>query len=170
MDGTIDTTRWSGLSAGTAPSGVVDDARFIVLFETEYEPMLRLAFVMLRSQAQAQDVVHDSMAKLIERWDRVENPGGYLRATVVNRCRDVLRWHRRRSWLPLPEIESEDPDVEFVADLLDGLTPTRRAVVVLRFYEQCTIPEIAALLGIREGTVKSTLHRALRSLREEIEQ
>lgn len=90
MDSTIDTTRFSSVSA--APSRrVVDDVRFVALFQTEYEPMLRLAFVMLRSQTQAQDVVHDSMAKLIERWDRVDNPGGYLRTTVVNRCRGRIR-------------------------------------------------------------------------------
>lgn len=161
--------RFSPDAAETVVAEQVDNAAFAEMFRTEYEPMLRLAFLMLRSQAQAQDVVHDSMAKLIERWATVDNPGAYLRTVVLNGSRDALRWHRRWSWKPLPEIASDDADVDFVTDLLDGLPPTRRAIVVLRFYEQCTIPEIAELLQMREGTVKSLLHRSLRSLREEIE-
>ena len=169
MGTTVNMTGLRAASDEATAAGHVDDVAVAELLRTEYEPMLRLAFVMLRSDAQAQDVVHDSMAKLIERWSTVENPGAYLRTIVVNRSRDLLRWRRRWSWKPLPEIASDDADVDFVTDLLDGLSPTRRAIVVLRFYEQCTIPEIAELLRMREGTVKSQLHRSLRSLREEIE-
>lgn len=169
MGTTVNMTGLRAASDEAPAAGHVDDVAVAELFRTEYEPMLRLAFVMLRSDAQAQDVVHDSMAKLIERWATVENPGAYLRTIVVNRSRDLLRWRRRWSWKPLPEIASDDADVDFVTDLLDGLSPTRRAIVVLRFYEQCTIPEIAELLRMREGTVKSQLHRSLHSLREEIE-
>lgn len=149
------------------PASVSFDAAFAALYETEYRGMIRLAFLMLDSQEQAEDVVHDALARLIERWDRVDNPGAYLRATVLNGARSVLRRRRLIRRNPTSELQSTDPEAEYLTDLLAILTPTRRAVVVLRYFEQLTVPEIARILGIREGTVKSSLHRGLRTLRQE---
>lgn len=143
------------------------DAAFEALFADEYPAMIRLAFVMLGSQEQAEDVVHDSMAKLIERWNRIENPGGYLRTSVVNGARSVLRRRRFLHRQPPRDLESNSPEIDYLTDVLDVLSPTRRAIVTLRYFEQLTIPEIADVLGIREGTVKSGLHRSLRALRQE---
>lgn len=165
MESSIEMTGLSGASRREVANGT--DVAFEELFAEEYEAMIRVAFVMLGSQEQAEDVVHDSMAKLIERWSRIDNPGGYLRVTVINRARTVLRRRRFLRQQPQREVAAEDPDIEYVADLLDVLSPTRRAIVTLRFFEQLTIPEIADQLGIREGTVKSSLHRSLRTLRQE---
>ena len=142
-------------------------AAFEALFVAEYEAMLRIAFVMLGSQEQAEDVVHDSMAKVLERWHRIDNHGGYLRVTVINRSRSVLRRRRFLRRQPAREVEAADQEIDYLADLLDVLSPTRRAIVTLRYFEQLTIPEIAEVLGVRQGTVKSALHRSLRTLRQE---
>lgn len=141
---------------------------FAALYRAEYEAMIRLAFLMLGSQEQAEDVVHDALARLVERWDRVQNHGAYLRTSVVNGSRSVLRRRRLMRFHLVTEFEDTDPEADYLADLLEILTPTRRAVVVLRYFEQLTIPEIARTLGVREGTVKSSLHRGLRTLRQEI--
>ena len=149
------------------PEAASFDAAFAALYETEYRGMIRLAFVMLDSQEQAEDVVHDALARVIERWDRIDNPGAYLRATVLNGARSVLRRRRLIRRHQASEFESTDPEADYLTDLLAILTPTRRAVIVLRYFEQLTVPEIARTLGIREGTVKSSLHRGLRTLRQE---
>lgn len=168
MEPTITTPEQGADATSVHPPGA--DAAFEALFADEYQPMIRLAFVMLGSQEQAEDVVHDSMAKLIERWNRIDNPGGYLRTTVVNRARTLLRRRRFLRQRPVLPIETSDPEVDYLADVLDVLTPTRRAIVTLRYFEQLTIPEIADLLDMREGTVKSRLHRSLRDLRQEFTQ
>lgn len=129
--------------------------------------MLRLAFLMVGSHEHAEDVVHDSFAQVFERWARIESPGGYLRSTVVNRSRDLLRRRQVARRHLRDAREPVEPEHEVVLDLLDVLSPRRRAIVVLRYFEQCTIPEISELLGLREGTVKSTLHRSLDIIRKE---
>lgn len=149
----------------SAPSD--EAASFECLFSEEYEPMLRLAFLMVGSREHSEDIVHDSFAQVFERWDRIENPGGYLRTTVVNRSRDVLRRQRLVRRHASDHREQVQPEHEVVLDLLDCLSPRRRAIVVLRYFEQHTIPEISDLLGVREGTVKSALHRSLETIRKE---
>lgn len=162
----------TGSTAGheEAPyAGRVRHVGFAALYRNEYEPMIRLAFLMLSSQEQAEDVVHDALARLVERWDRVENHGAYLRTSVINGSRSALRRRRLLRQHIATEFEDSDPEADYLSDLLQILTPTRRAVVVLRYFEQLTIPEIARTLGVREGTVKSSLHRSLRTLRQEIQ-
>jgi RNA polymerase sigma-70 factor (sigma-E family) len=141
------------------------------LFDREYVPMVRLATLLLGNEAEAEEVVQDAFAVVHERWDRLTRPGGYLRSCVVNRSGDVLR--RRQVVRKLGRRATPPETVELEADhLLDAvatLPPRRRAAVVLRYYEGRTEAEIAEILGVRPGTVKSLLHRALAQLREVIE-
>ena len=67
------------------------EATFEALYADEVDAMARLAFLMVGSEDQAEELVHDAFARLYERWDRVDNPGGYLRTCVVNGCKDRLR-------------------------------------------------------------------------------
>lgn len=60
-------------------------------YRSEYEGMVRLAVLLLRSREPAEEAVHDAFAKVYERWPKLTNPGGYLRTCVVNRCRDLGR-------------------------------------------------------------------------------
>lgn len=159
----------AGLGETSYVRTVPPHAGFSALYRDEYQPMIRLAFLMLGSQEQAEDVVHDALARLVERWDRVQNHGAYLRTSVMNGSRSVLRRRRLIRQHSASDFEDTDPEADYLADLLEILTPKQRAVVVLRYFEQLTIPEIARTLGIREGTVKSSLHRSLRILRQEIQ-
>ena len=142
---------------------------FEALYADEAKAMSRMAYLMVGSPEQAQELVHDAFARLYERWDRVDNPGAYLRTTVVNGCRDSLR-RRLLADRERPDIR---PDAQLGADhLIDALAmlPHRqRAAVVLRYYEDRSEADIADLLGIRPGTVKSLLSRGLATLREAIE-
>jgi DNA-directed RNA polymerase specialized sigma24 family protein len=70
------------------------DEGFEKLYAREYEPMLRMAFLLLDSADVAQEATHDAFARVYERWARIDDHGAYLRTCVVNRCRDLQR--RRR--------------------------------------------------------------------------
>lgn len=152
---------------------VGDEAGFDELFAREYAPMVRLAVLLLDSEDEAEEVVQDAFAAVHERWGRLDRPGGYLRRCVVNRCRDLQRrrlvLRRLRRAQPPAREPTTDLGADDLFDALAVLAPRRRAAVVLRFYEGRTEAEIAEVLGVRPGTVKSLLHRALAELREALE-
>jgi RNA polymerase sigma factor (sigma-70 family) len=93
----------------------------------------------------------------------------YVRTAVVNRCRS---WGRRRRLEHERRPAPSEPTPFHADELWDALLrldPRRRAAVVLRFYLDLPDTEIAELLGCRRATVRTSIHRALRTLRQEIE-
>ncbi len=150
------------------------DAGFEELYRREYDPMVRLAVLLVGRDGPAQEAVHDAFAKVYERWDKLDNPGGYLRTTVVNGCRDVQRRTRRERTRDAETRESiESVSTELGAlelvDALDKLPAKRRAALVLRFYADLSEAEIAETLGVPAGTVKSLVSRGLAELRKVVE-
>ena len=142
---------------------------FEALYADEVDAMARLAFLMVGSNEQAEELVHDAFARLYERWDRVDNPGAYLRTCVVNGCKDCLWCCSVEPRHPTTPTTTTEDEVDHLADVLAALPVKQRAVVVLRYYEDRSEADIADLLGVRPGTVKSLLHRGLARLREVIE-
>lgn len=142
---------------------------FEALYADEVDAMARLAFLMVGSNEQAEELVHDAFARLYERWDRVDHPGAYLRTCVVNGCKDRLRRRSAERRHPTTPTTTTEDEVDHLADVLAALPVKQRAAVVLRYYEDRSEADIADLLGVRPGTVKSLLHRGLARLREVIE-
>lgn len=146
------------------------DADFGELFATEQRPMLRLAFLLLGSGQMAEEAVQEAFAKVYEKWDSITRPGAFLRTCVVNECR--TRHRRRLMALGKRHLLAQDVAVDDryaeLADALAALPIRRRTVVVLRHYLQLNTAEIAAQLGISEGTVKSSLSRGLQQLKEHL--
>lgn len=145
-------------------------AGFEALYRDEYAPMVRLAFFLVGSMETAEEATHDAFAKVYERWSRLEEPGGYLRSSVVNRCRDLQRRralerrHDLRATVTYTELGARE-----LLDALAALPFRQRAAVVLRFYEGLTETETAAALDVPVGTVKSSVSRALGQLREVVQ-
>lgn len=153
----------------------VDDAAlqgFVAVYHDWYPAMVRLGVLILGDQAASEEVVQDAFTAAYRRWSRIADPVPYVRRSVVNGSRDVLRRRHLARALHLGRDDDrvEAARTEHVDDLLAVLPSRQRAVVVLRFYEDLTIEEIGATLRTRPGTVKSLLHRGLARLREEIEQ
>jgi RNA polymerase sigma-70 factor (sigma-E family) len=147
-------------------------SEFADIYACEHDRLVRLASLILGSTAVAEDVVQDSFAKLYGRLNRVDSPSAWLRTVVVNACRNEhRRWAvaRRHAHLLAVDAVEQDAPVHELIDSLRSLPIRQRTVVVLRFYEDLPEADIADLLGIRIGTVKSRLHRALARLREEVE-
>lgn len=143
---------------------MIDRVGFDELYRAEFEPMVRLAYLLTGDRETALEVTHDAFVVTCERWSRLDRPGGYLRTAVVNRCRDLGRRQRFRSSAPVPERSVVGPDDD-LADAIAALPPKRRAAVVLRYYLDLTEADIAETLGVRPGTVKSLLSRGLAELK-----
>jgi RNA polymerase sigma factor (sigma-70 family) len=127
-----------------------------------------LATVLTSDRAVAEELVQEAFLEVMQRWDRVDNPAGYLRTVVVNRCRNHQRGMgvRRRNVPPAPPLTVDAPELDEMWAALAQLRPRRRTALVLRFYEDLPIDEIARLLDCRPGTVSSLLHRGLADLRK----
>lgn len=139
------------------------------LYRLRYDPMVRLAVLLLGTEATAEEVVQDCFIRVGRRWEKVDHPVAYLRVAVVNACRS----QRRRAGLERAHYDAAREDVELGADevwdALAGLPYRQRAALVLRFYEDAPDEEIADALGCRPATVRSLIHRGLAHLRGVIE-
>lgn len=164
-------TRRAARPLRLAPSAAAGaDAAFDALFERERTPMVRVAYLLVGSEPLAEEIVQDAFASVYVRWDRIDNPGGFLRQCVVNGAKSSLRrrsLERRKAQLLVDE--GTAPAGRELLDALAALPLSWRSVVVLRFYEGMTQEEIAEALDMRLGTVKSSLHRGLAKLREALE-
>ena len=139
-------------------------------YAVEYQPMVRLARALVDTGECAEEIVQHAFVKVYERWGRIDSPGGYLRAAVVNGARSELRKRevRRRVGLRLPRPEAPG-EREFLLDALDRLKERRRTALVLRYWADMSERDIALAMGVRPGTVKSLLSRGLADLRRVLE-
>lgn len=152
-------------------SRTIDDA-FSTFFAVEEQRLQRFAAFMCGDRDQAADLAQEAFARTYAAWARTRDPGAYARRVVVNAVRDQRRKAvvRRLRAAPDAPVSTQSKEAETlqrmsIVAMLQSLPASRRAVVVLRFYEDMTEAQIAELLERPLGTVKSDLHRALDSLR-----
>jgi RNA polymerase sigma-70 factor, ECF subfamily len=159
----------------SAQSATEREAAFQRLTQARLERAYRLASILLRDQSEAEDAVHDAAVRAWQRWDDLRDHAAFdawFDRIVVSSCRDRAR-RRLPGSIDVLDVEPAAPaEPGFPAPERDGLRralaaldPDHRAVVVLRYVEDLSVPAIAARTGQREGTVKSRLHYALRQLR-----
>ncbi|MCD6638674.1 MAG: SigE family RNA polymerase sigma factor [Nocardioides sp.] len=154
---------------------VSKDEDFTHYMTARQPAMLRLAYVLTGDTASAEDLVQVAFAKLYLAWNRVEERGaldGYVRRILVNEHNSSWRrpWRRRErvsDTLPdSPVLDTyDDGGNAELWQLVQSLPPRQRSVIVLRYYEQLSEAEIADVLGVSPGTVKSQASKALASLR-----
>ncbi|WP_232524677.1 SigE family RNA polymerase sigma factor [Nocardioides mangrovicus] len=140
--------------------------------------LLRTAYLLCGDPHTAEDLTQTALAKIYLAWHRLhdrDDLGGYARRVLVNE--HVSLWRRARRHREVvtdspPEQAGEDRHYdgaeEALWERLSVLGRKQRAVVVLRFYEQLSVAEVARVLGVSEGTVKSQCSRALATLRGEL--
>jgi RNA polymerase sigma factor (sigma-70 family) len=152
---------------------LIDGESFGAFYRREYDPAVRLAWLLTGSRPVAEDVAQDAMAAVYCAFERIESPSAYLRRAVVNTARSWHRdEHRRQERSTLLARERRTVDARD-AELLDAiaLLPYRqRVVIVARYWGGWSEAEIAQSLGCRRGTVKSLASRALNRLGQEVEQ
>ena len=150
---------------------------FEVFVNESGDALLRTATLLTSDRHAAEDLYQETLHRLFTHWSRVDNPGGFCRRVLHNLVVDLARARLRRPReLELYDnYDGTDPqsgDPAAAAELrpavlaaLDTLTVHQRAVVVLRYFEDLSQDEVAELLGVSPGTVKSTASRAVAQLR-----
>lgn len=149
------------------------DAEFRDFYSAHVGRLRRLALMMVGDRSRADELAHDALLRAYVSWHRIhrDDPGPYVTRTLVNLCRNVRR-HRavelRKAPSPPADVVDRSGGVDEalrVAAALSVLSPIRRAVVLLRFYDDLPESEIAAVLDRPLNTIKSDLRRALEKLR-----
>ncbi|WP_425427286.1 SigE family RNA polymerase sigma factor [Actinomadura mexicana] len=138
--------------------------------------LLRAATQLTSDRAEAEDLLQAALAKTFLAWDRIEDRSaldGYVRRAMVN---TQISWWRRRKLDVYPTDQLPERPVEDHTDrsemrdalgrALGRLPERQRLAVMLRYYEDMSEREIAEILGVSVGTVKSTVSRAMARLRE----
>jgi RNA polymerase sigma-70 factor (sigma-E family) len=143
-------------------------------YQRAWPVAVRLAYLLTGASDVAEDVAQDAFTRMHQRWDRIDNPPGYLRTSVVHGCHS---WHRSRrseanrlQQVRAPEPYGDAADALALRDAIGSLPYRQRAVIVLRYYVDLPEAEIARTVGCRPGTVKSLASRALTHLRTVVDQ
>jgi RNA polymerase sigma-70 factor (sigma-E family) len=159
--------------------GVGDRVGFGEYVRARGGALLRAAQALTGNRADAEDLVQATLVKTYQSWDNVADPAAldtYVRRVMVNT--HISGWRRRRvDEYPTDQVPDSvaadrtgDSDLqELVQRAVDRLPSRMRAAVMLRFFDDMSEPEVAAVLGVSVGTVKSTVARAVAKLREDAE-
>ncbi|WP_344659083.1 SigE family RNA polymerase sigma factor [Catenulispora subtropica] len=151
-----------------------DEAEFTAVVAARAHSLRRLAYLMCGDWHRAEDLVQNVFLNLYRNWARVQRRDrldAYLRTSLMRAAVDAGR-HRTRREQPFGEVPDSpappDPGCEDRDALLAALSevaPGQRAVLVLRYWEDLSVEETAAILGLSSGTVKSQAARGLTALR-----
>lgn len=166
------------LSLGSAVPADAEARQLVTeLYATHYRSLVRLAALLLRDVGAAEEVVQESFIAMHNGWRRLrdnEKALSYLRQSVVNRSRSVLR-HRtvvdKNAPKPAPDMPSAEHGAiaaferKAVIDALRTLPARQREALVLRFYADMSEAQIADAMQISRGAVKSHTARAIAALR-----
>jgi RNA polymerase sigma-70 factor (sigma-E family) len=166
-------------SSASASASSADDAAVAALFRARYQEMVRLAGLL--GADDPEDVAQEAFARLLRRHGSlrdIEAAVGYVRATVCNLTRNRRR-HLRVAALRAPAAPPDAASSEQVAIFreehrevlaaLSRLPARRREAIVLRYWLELPVSEIAAAMGVSTGTVKSQVSRGLAALGRALE-
>ena len=146
---------------------------FAAFYARERQRTIGLAWLLTHDAAVAEDIAHESFARILRRFDTLDDPSAYLRRTVVHevyqRSRRATREARRLSLVAPTVRASTDGPTGGLADVIATLPLDQRTVVVLRFWADLDHRAIGDAMHLRPSSVRSLLTRALTRLRKDIE-
>lgn len=154
------------------------EAAFTAYVQERRASLYATAFHLTGDRFEAEDLLQSALFSTYRAWDRISDKaavGGYLRRTMTNL--HISAWRRRKlNEYPTEELPETPGDTDAMRgtelravlwQALARLPELQRTMLVLRYYEGRTDPEIAEILDISVGTVKSSIWRSLRRLRED---
>jgi RNA polymerase sigma-70 factor (sigma-E family) len=169
------------VALGSDPAVEAAERAVTELYNAHYRSLVRLAALLVRDVGTAEEVVQESFVAMHSGWRRLRDSDkalSYLRQSVVNRSRSVLR-HRvvidKNAPKPQPDMPSAEHGAiallerSAVIAALQLLPPRQREAVVLRFYADMSEAQIAQTMHISRGAVKSHTARAMAALRTLLE-
>ena len=154
------------------------DPVFAAALESELAMAYRLSGYLLADSAEAQDAVQEASVRAWRGWPRLREPErfhAWFSQILVNVCRTRLRQRSRHRTVNVEDVDLESGDPfraslarDTIGRALSCLSQELRMVVVLRYWGELSLAEIADRLGIPVGTVKSRHHAALQALRRRV--
>ena len=155
----------------------VDETEFSEFFASQYGPLCWLGLLLTGDRAEGEELAQEALVRTWWRWKlvrRPDDPASYARRVLVNRRRSLLRRagvearYLARSRLEDLVVPAGDERALVLWHAVQALPARQRAVLVLRYHQDLPEAEVARLLGLPLGTVKSLGHRALARLRERL--
>jgi len=139
----------------------------------------RLAFSYVKNKESALDIIQDSIMKALRSIDSLEQTE-YLKTwfyrILINTSIDFIHKNKRMTVVEdevldfhLPSHEMDVPDIDLY-EAIDHLAPKQKTLIILRFFEDMKIEDIATTLGVNQNTIKTRLYTALRKLRTNMEE
>ena len=158
------------------PGGESEQERFAALIQLHYQVLYRAAYRLTRSEVDAEDLVQEVCVRAYPRLvevERLEHPRGWLLRVLYRLFVDLRRRYERKNVRAIDENEefvSGEPgppeeaeralDRWRIEDAWRHMNPEQRLLLVLHDVEGYSLAEIQSLTGLKEGTIKSRLHRA----------
>jgi len=149
----------------------VGRGEFDAFYRSERPGLVRLAHLLGGSVAVAEELAQEALWSVQQRWESLDNPSAYARTALANQVKSLHRRRareRRSAVRAAAEPLTHEPELDNTWDAIRRLPERQRVVLVLRFYEDLTVGEIARTVDWPVGTVKSLLHRALNRLRKDL--
>lgn len=156
-----------------------DEALWVAL-QSSLPRVQRIALALTNDHDDADELVADAISRMLPRWriGAIDDPAAYFKRTVVNLA--TRRWrrialgrsrdHRAVEWTQAGgDLANKLAERDATLSAIRSLPARRRTIVVLRYYDDLSLEQIADLLEINIGTVKSQLSRALEQLRVALE-
>ncbi|CAM5262350.1 RNA polymerase sigma factor [Streptomyces spiroverticillatus] len=172
------TTETYGEGSGERTPATAAEAEFTAYVQERRASLYATAYHLTGDRFEAEDLLQSALFSTYRAWDRISDKaavGGYLRRTMTNL--HISQWRRRKlNEYPTEELPETVGDTDAMRgtelravlwQALARLPELQRTMLVLRYYEGRTDPEIADILDISVGTVKSSIWRSLRRLRED---
>jgi RNA polymerase sigma-70 factor (sigma-E family) len=153
-----------------------EDRQFPEFFVSEYGRLCRLGFLLTGDWAEGEELAQETLVRIYWRWSLVrcqEHPEAYARKVLVNRYRSLLRRlrlearHAGRERAEALDLGSRE-ELLVVREAIRRLPTRQRTVLVLRYHQDLPEQEVARLLAMPLGTVKSLSNRAMARLRQDL--
>jgi RNA polymerase sigma-70 factor (ECF subfamily) len=146
------------------------DEVFEAMWHEHYGSVARSAYLVVGDTEEAADIAQEAFARALQRWEAVrqlERPPAWVYKVAMNLALSRRRALRRRirAFPERGEVAPPDEPRDDVAAALRALTPAQRAVVVLRYYLDWPVDQVASTLGKRPGTIRALSHQAMQRLR-----
>lgn len=162
-----------------------DDKAFEQLIDINKEKLYRMAYIYIKNEASALDIVSDTVYKAYMSIDKLINPNFFstwLIKILINTAADYIKSKEKVEYISNYEkIETNDFDIEDSIEInisskidlynaIDLLEPEYKNIIILKYFQDMTISQIAKVLDRPEGTIKSYIHRALKKLKIQLKE
>ncbi|PSL41523.1 RNA polymerase sigma (SigV) subunit [Planomicrobium soli] len=151
-----------------------DEEAFVALMQLHKEALLRTALAFLKNEHDALEALQETTYRAFKKIHALKEPAyakTWLIRIMINYCQDQLKKDKRyaRNGQAADSSVSDDLAQLELQEALNTLSPTEQQLIYMKYFQDVKIKDIAAIEKIPEGTVKSRLHKTLRTLRRHFE-